>query len=129
MSLNFWIFILWVLFSVFVGSRLPRIGPLMDLLILGLLWYYYFRKKPGTRAGYSRRDARLDGDTSQWDPYQILEIENTAGIEEVKRAYRLQASRYHPDKVAHLGADLQELASKRFQEINWAYETIMKRRS
>ena len=129
MSKNFWIFILWLCFSLGIGSRIPRIGPFVDLIILGLLWYYYFRKKPVPRRDYSQHDARVEGDASLKDPYRILEIDSGAGVEEVKRAYRLQASKYHPDKVAHLGRDIQEFASKRFQEINWAYEKIMERKN
>jgi DnaJ-class molecular chaperone len=37
------------------------------------------------------------------DYYQLLEIPSTAPADEVKRAFRLQIARYHPDKVQHLG--------------------------
>lgn len=67
--------------------------------------------------------------TQRGDPYTILSIQPSASLEEIKHAYRLQAARYHPDKVSHLGEEFQTLAKEKFQDIQWAYETLMKRRS
>ena len=60
--------------------------------------------------------------------YKILEIEPTASNEEVKKAYRRMAVKYHPDKVVHLGADMQKAANEKFQQLNAAYEEIKKQR-
>jgi DnaJ like chaperone protein len=60
--------------------------------------------------------------------YRILEIEPTASNEEVKKAYRRMAVKYHPDKVVHLGADMQKAANEKFQQLNAAYEEIKKQR-
>jgi DnaJ like chaperone protein len=38
------------------------------------------------------------------------------------------AIKYHPDKVAHLGDDVQKAANAKFQELNAAYENIKKER-
>ena len=35
--------------------------------------------------------------------YELIEVAPTASPEEVKRAFRLQIAKYHPDKVHHLG--------------------------
>ena len=43
--------------------------------------------------------------------YELLEIEPTASADEVKRAFRQQIARYHPDKVQHLGKEFQEMAA------------------
>jgi DnaJ like chaperone protein len=42
----------------------------------------------------------------------------------VRAAYRREMVNYHPDKVAHLGKELQELAKTKAQEINRAYEEL-----
>ena len=60
--------------------------------------------------------------------YKILEIEKTATNEEVKKAYRRMAMKYHPDKVSQLGEEVQKAANEKFQRVNQAYENIKKER-
>jgi DnaJ like chaperone protein len=48
--------------------------------------------------------------------------------ENVKDAYRDLASKYHPDKVSHLGQEFIDLARERFTQIGNAYEIIKKER-
>lgn len=60
--------------------------------------------------------------------YRILEITPDASTDELKKAYRRMAIKYHPDKVAHLGDDVQKAANVKFQELNAAYEKIKKER-
>lgn len=60
--------------------------------------------------------------------YKILEIEKNAGQEEVKKAYRKMAVKYHPDKVTHLGDEFQKAAKEKFQKVQEAYEKIKKER-
>lgn len=60
--------------------------------------------------------------------YKILEIEASASNEELKKAYRRMAMKYHPDKVSHLGEDFQKAAREKFQMVNKAYENIKKER-
>ena len=61
--------------------------------------------------------------------YKILEIERDATNEEVKKAYRKMAVKFHPDKVSHLGEDFQKQAKEKFQKVNDAYEKIKKERN
>lgn len=61
------------------------------------------------------------------DPYKILGVPPTASDEEVKKAYRELARKYHPDKYA--GTDLADLASEKMKEVNAAYEEIQRMRS
>ena len=52
----------------------------------------------------------------------ILGLKGQTTVEEIKHAYRVQMLAYHPDKVAHLGSALRELAEQRAKEINAAYD-------
>jgi DnaJ like chaperone protein len=61
--------------------------------------------------------------------YKILEIAQNASNEELKKAYRRMAMKYHPDKVSHLGNDFQKAAKEKFQMVNRAYENIKKERN
>lgn len=60
--------------------------------------------------------------------YAMLEIESTVSNDEVKKAYRRMAKRYHPDKLQHLGDDVQKAGEKKFVKIQEAYEAICKKR-
>ena len=60
--------------------------------------------------------------------YKILEIKKSVTDSEVKKAYRKMASKYHPDKVNHLGDDLKHLAEEKFKAMNDAYQSIKKER-
>ena len=57
-------------------------------------------------------------------PYRILEIDASANKEEVKKAFRKMANKYHPDKVSHLGKEMQDLAEEKFKAVNDAYQQI-----
>jgi DnaJ like chaperone protein len=61
--------------------------------------------------------------------YKILEIDRSSTNEEVKKAYRKMAIKYHPDKVSYLGEDFQNAAKEKFQKVNEAYESIRKERN
>lgn len=60
--------------------------------------------------------------------YKILGIDSNATDEDVKKAYREMAKKYHPDKVAYLGEDVRKSAEQKLQEVNEAYEKIKKQR-
>ena len=78
-------------------------------------------------------NAEVDSIFAQFRPsndsnYRILEIEPNATDEEVKKAYRKMAIKYHPDKVATLGEDVQKAAEEKFKAVNQAYEAICRER-
>lgn len=61
--------------------------------------------------------------------YRILEVERTATDEELKKAYRRMALKYHPDKVSHLGEEFRKTAEEKFKAVNQAWEKIKKERN
>lgn len=61
--------------------------------------------------------------------YKILEIEPDASDDEIKKAYRRMAMKYHPDRVSHLGDDFKKAADEKFKRVKEAYETIKKQRN
>lgn len=60
--------------------------------------------------------------------YKILEIEPTASNDDVKKAYRTMAKKYHPDKVVTEDQAIKKGAEEKFKEVQKAYELIQKER-
>ncbi len=60
--------------------------------------------------------------------YKILEIDPSASNDEVKKAYRELAKKYHPDKVAHLGEEVRKSAEEKIVQLNAAYDAIKEKR-
>jgi DnaJ like chaperone protein len=61
--------------------------------------------------------------------YKILEVAPSVSNEEIKKAYRSIAMKYHPDRVNHLGDDFRKTAEEKFKKANEAYEKIKKERN
>ena len=81
--------------------------------------------------GISQQDARSiksmfvkEVDSS----YRILGIEKSASVDDIKKAYRKMANKYHPDKVSYLGEDFRKVAAEKFRNVNEAYQKIKKER-
>lgn len=60
--------------------------------------------------------------------YKMLNLKKNATDDDVKKAYRSMAKKFHPDKVSHLGDAHQDAAKEKFQRISDAYERIKKER-
>jgi len=60
--------------------------------------------------------------------YKSLEIEPTATNDEIKKAYRNMAKKYHPDKVNDLGEEVKKSATEKFRSVNEAYENLKTQR-
>jgi curved DNA-binding protein CbpA len=56
--------------------------------------------------------------------HEILQVSVNASKEEISAAYKKMAALYHPDKVAHLAHEFQEIAEQRMKEINAAYQEL-----
>ncbi|APY11096.1 molecular chaperone DjlA [Seonamhaeicola sp. S2-3] len=64
--------------------------------------------------------------SSSDNAYKVLEISKGASVEEIKKAYRKMAKKYHPDRVRHLGKEHQEGAEEKFRQVQEAYEQLQK---
>jgi len=56
--------------------------------------------------------------------YEILGIERNTTEEDIKKAYRQMALKYHPDRVTHLGEDVRKAAEEKFKKVQEAYEAV-----
>lgn len=62
------------------------------------------------------------------EAYKVLGLDESATDDEVKKAYRKMAVKYHPDKVASLGEEHEKAAKEKFQSVQDAYDKIKKER-
>lgn len=60
------------------------------------------------------------------DPYKVLNVSPDASDDEIKKAYRELARKYHPDH--YHGSPLEDMAEEKMKEINEAYAMIQKQR-
>jgi DnaJ like chaperone protein len=58
------------------------------------------------------------------DPYEVLGLPREAGDEELKRAYRELAKKFHPDRVTHLGEEVRRFSEEKFKALQQAWERI-----
>src|SRR5687768_8237100 len=54
----------------------------------------------------------------------MLEVSADAPVDEIKRAFRREIAKYHPDKVQHLGKEFQDIAAVKAAELTQAYKTL-----
>jgi hypothetical protein len=148
--MRFLIYLLLILYAISPFDLLPEffvgpIGVIEDVITLGVLYWYfiyrpakmrakseraYYQQGQGRRTeGYQgdQRRAQTDKRFSKPNPYEILGVNREASIDEIKRAYRRLAGKYHPDKVNHLGEEFRGLAEEKFKEIQEAYQELVNR--
>ena len=56
--------------------------------------------------------------------YEMLEVLASSSTDEIKKAFRREIAKYHPDKVQHLGREFQEIAAVKAAELTQAYKTL-----
>ncbi len=61
------------------------------------------------------------------DPYKVLGVSRDASDEEIKKAYRELARKYHPDN--YVNNPLADLVQEKMKEINEAYDEICRSRA
>lgn len=133
-------------------SVIPVIGWIDDIAVTALMIYYMrYGRLPdfinrflgrmtggdrqhaggGTRGGTGgqqydrqRQTGGAYGSGKTKTPYEVLGVSPDASRQEIHEAYRKLAQQYHPDKVSHLGPEIQETAKRKFIEIQDAYEQL-----
>ncbi len=114
------------------------LGRIDDLAMMALLvWYYRNHVKQFVATGFGHEEAGDSAGTGSrqntaaqpkhpktFDAYEVLGITHSASSDAIKAAYRARMKEYHPDKVAHLGEELQTLAHEKSQEIQRAYRQL-----
>ncbi len=116
-----------------IPDFIPVAGWIDDLLVMCLAIYMYRKEHPEMMSPGGARKKRSAPSSSsprrepiEKDPYALLGLSRGARADEIKHAYREQMAQYHPDKVAHLGAELQRVAHERTLAIQEAYKTLMR---
>lgn len=61
--------------------------------------------------------------------HEILEVDESASLAEVKSAYRKKIQQYHPDRLVGMASELNEIALKKAQIINAAYDEAIRLKS
>ena len=61
--------------------------------------------------------------------YKILEVDSNASLDEIKKAYRKMAKKYHPDKLRGQDPAMIKGAEEKFREVQKAYETLMRQKN
>jgi len=77
-----------------------------------------------TEADYGSLAASYKKDTDKDWAYKVLEISPSATDDEVKKAYRRMAMKYHPDKVTDAAEEMRTQAAEKFRAVKEAYEQI-----
>jgi hypothetical protein len=105
---------------------IPGLGWLDDLIVVGLLlWFLSGGRTPW--GGVRGAAAEPKGESASADPYTVLGVDRGASPDEIRAAHRRMVAQYHPDKVSHLGKELQEMAHQKLIAIQQAYELLMAR--
>jgi DnaJ family protein C protein 9 len=63
-------------------------------------------------------------DDEDVDLYAALELKSDASTDDIKKAYRRSALRFHPDKHVTASEDAKQAASLRFQQVGFAYAVL-----
>ncbi len=141
-NLKRWLILIAILYLLFPRDLLPDflghgLGLIDDLLVMALLVYFYRRwlREYAARAtngsrGQDWRERMHRGEAEapedSFDPHEVLGIPASASQETIRAAYKARMHEYHPDKVAHLGEELQKVAHRKTLEIQRAYQQLNK---
>ena len=122
-----------------VKRRMPALAP-MDILAL-LVQVARCEGAPGRRAKrqikeiaiflgipenrWPEVETKLELASKIEDPWEMLGIDRDATRADIKKAYRTKLAGLHPDKVARMDPEIQDLARTRTVELREAYESVL----
>jgi uncharacterized membrane protein YkvA (DUF1232 family) len=130
--------ILALVYFVFPLDLIPDIfgpfGRLDDLIIFGLAMWRVLKDRnerakehhQANGARHQQQEPNSEKQNSQKisDPYALFKLSREASQAEIDGRYKELAKDYHPDRVAHLGEDLRQVAHEKMIEIQKAYEVL-----
>jgi DnaJ like chaperone protein len=142
-TLKLWLIVAAVVYLLLPYDLFPDFlgipGRIDDVLMLAwLAWFYRNHVQQYAAAGSAPPSAGGSADTDSgqggsaagskpskaFDAYEVLGVARSASSDAIQAAYRARMKEYHPDKVAHLGEELQKLATEKSQQIQRAYRQL-----
>ena len=111
-----------------ITSDSLHVGSLIQLMLLHWLDYYGHKSIGLIGGGNAIRRIRSDLMVKIADPWEMLGIDRDATNADIKKAYRTKLAGLHPDKVARMDPEIQDLARTRTVELRGAYETVLEER-
>ncbi len=67
---------------------------------------------------------KIPGRKREDDPYEVLEVDRDARMDEIELAYRRAMARHHPDRVAKESEPVRRRAEAKARAINAAFDRI-----
>jgi preprotein translocase subunit Sec63 len=107
-----------------VPDRIGPLGLVDDLIVLVLAAWWVWGRLRHAAAERVTKSRPIEAVPVGWDPHAVLGVAAGASQQEITRAYREQMKRYHPDRVADLGEELQQVAHRKSIDIQRAYADL-----
>jgi DnaJ-domain-containing protein 1 len=106
-------------------ALLPKYERLLSRLEEELSAYRQFGSVQALRDRQQQEEERQQAPVpARGDPYTVLGIAPSASQEMIRRAYKQKMLQYHPDRVQHLGPELQAFALQKTFEIQAAVKEL-----
>jgi DnaJ-domain-containing protein 1 len=106
------------------------------LIVYGLLAWIVYQLWAGSKSKPRAKPAAKPAPKTAARPkppkkaraaHEVLGVDADAAPDDIRRAYQQRMREYHPDRVAGLAEELQELAERRAKEINAAYDEMLRK--
>lgn len=101
------------------------VGRIDDLLVIALVVWQAYKYARAQKTPSTENSTAPNMEEHNKDAYEIFALPIGASSSEIEARYKELARQYHPDKVAHLGIDLQKLAHEKMIEIQRAYDELL----
>lgn len=145
-----WVIIISLIIDTLIIFSSPYFNPLALIIRLGLLFLVIIAIKKSndiipsneefTDSSSSREKSKIDDKEEQKDIADenvsnntqefyssILKLSQNPTIDEIKKNYRNEIRKYHPDKLDHLGEEFKIIAEKKTKELNTSYSYFRKK--